>query len=46
MIRKRVGDIAIEIINKENMNIIGYGEIDLLDEIYSKAKEERTRKIL
>lgn len=35
--RKRIGDIAIEVMQEEHANWIGYNEFGLLDEVWSRA---------
>ena len=39
--RRKVGDIAIELMEKENSEYIGYETYGMLDNIYSIARKEK-----
>lgn len=38
--RKRIGDIAIEIMNKENSTFIGYNEFGMIEDVFHQAMSE------
>ena len=40
MEKRNVGDIAIEVMKEENMDLVGYSEFGMLDEIFSRAVKE------
>lgn len=38
--KRKVGDIAIEVMEEENSKWIGYNEFGMLDEVYSRALQK------
>lgn len=38
--KKKLTDIAIEVMKEEDLEIIGYNEFGLLDEVYDRARKE------
>jgi hypothetical protein len=43
--RKRIGDIAIEVMQEENSDWIGYNEFGMLDEVWSRSFDAGIVKI-
>lgn len=40
MVKRKVGDIAIEVMKEEDMPSIGYSQFGMLDEVFQRAREE------
>lgn len=38
--KRRIGDIAIEVMKEEGLDFIGYSTFGMLDEIFSRARKE------